>query len=42
MRSAARHLPEVEDAPSDGLRVNYHSAIEIEPGVADVIALHYR
>ena len=42
-RSAARvTLAEVEDVPSDGLRVNYHSVIEIESGVADVIALHYR
>jgi acyl dehydratase len=40
-------IAEVEDVPSDGLRVNYHLVIEIEGGqrpacVAELIALHYR
>jgi acyl dehydratase len=40
-------ISEAEDVPPDGLRVNYHLAIEIEGGnrpacVAELIALHYR
>jgi acyl dehydratase len=40
-------VAQAEDVPPDGLRVNYHLAIEIEGGtkpacVADLIALHYR
>jgi acyl dehydratase len=40
-------VAEAEDVPPDGLRVNYHLAIEIEGGkkpacVAELIALHYR
>jgi acyl dehydratase len=40
-------VTEVEAVPPDGLRVNYHLAIEIEGGkrpacVAELIALHYR
>ena len=40
-------IAETEDAPPDGLRVNYHLVIEIEGGkrpacVADLIALHLR
>ena len=40
-------IAEVEDAPPDGLRVNYRIVIEIEGGqrpacVAELIALHYR
>jgi len=40
-------IAEAEDAPPDGLRVNYHLVIEIEGGqrpacVAELIALHLR
>jgi acyl dehydratase len=40
-------IAEAEEAPSNGLRVNYRVAIEIEGGqrpacVAELIALHYR
>src|SRR3954447_7779975 len=40
-------VAEAEDVPPDGLRVNYHLAMEIEGGkkpacVAELIALHYR
>jgi acyl dehydratase len=40
-------IAKAEDAPPNGLRVNYHMVIEIEGGqrpacVADLIALHYR
>jgi len=40
-------IAEAEEAPSNGLRVNYRVVIEIEGGprpacVAEVIALHYR
>ena len=40
-------VAQAEDVPPDGLRVNYHLAIEIEGGttpacVADLIALRYR
>lgn len=40
-------IAEAEDVPPDGVKVNYHTVIEIEGGqrpasVADLIALHYR
>jgi acyl dehydratase len=40
-------IAEAEEAPSDGLRVNYRIIVEIEGGsrpacVAEMIALHYR